>query len=1033
MSKVTASSGAYDATVSKVTASSGAYDATVSKVTASSGAYDATQTKMTTSSAAYDATQTRVTTSSAAWAAAHTKITASSAAYDNVQSIFTTNSGTYATREFVHTGFFPLTGNATVTGPARFNADVTVLGSLSVAGSAAFVNTVFSTSSALSVVATVNTGPALYVGADGSGDIASFYDTNGNVEVLHVGGNDGTFPNVGVKTSTPNVDFTVSGDISARSIIYDRAGDSVEWNTAYTVANASSASWIAATTKITASSGAYDATQTKMTTSSAAYDATQTRVTTSSAAWAAAHTKMTTSSAAYDNTQSVFSTNSALYILSGGNTVNSILTIGTRSDQPLEFETNNVSAMTILSTGNIVMATGGVAAPLLSASTSKLAVSGDVTIYGSISTLSGIGVGMGTVNNVGIAVSAQGLQYPARVRVQGKANQWLDLQSWPNDVNYVLANGQDLRVGTQSNNPVIIYHTSQATVRFDNNHVGIGPGGGVPPPMQFNVNRLSVLGSMSATGTIHAAESLMIGFTGAPPTTPERLTVNGNISALSGFLGTNIALNTPANSTYVIDISATDRNTQGAARMRMRSGTKSISLETLTTDVNYLGSTGGSLRIGPYDASSGELWCNSARTATWDTAGLRVGPGVAALFTPAQAAGPFIHTVAGGMSAAGNIYAGNAMVIGLTSIPTEKLTVNGNISSNGTVVAPTLSASGNVLGPNLVYNTTDQTIGGTKTFTGDIIGNGTANRLPNQVFNTSDATLTRKYIDVDGDNYTSNRLISTDDIIPYGTLEIFNDFTDWSSRTLLTTITGGNAGTLTIGEVRDSAWVADDFISSYGVAAFNGGNHNNSAVLFTPTVSLYQTRSNFYTSRADYRVIFASMDSFTYYHFGCQPLLGGLYGNDTIAGSRGLRVDTAVSPNFFYAALSAGSARTYGLTADTGIPVLSNTWVNINQSFNLANPSTGLSQRLTSIDLSVYYTASGERRSFNFIVPDSNPNGTISDRLWLKRYNQGIIIGSQDPAAVRKTLYIDWWSSTIQPLSTTTPIPLDWNSKRFLK
>jgi hypothetical protein len=813
--KFTTSSAAYDATQTKMTTSSAAYDNAHSRVSTSSASWVAATTKITASSAAYDATQTKMTTSSAAYDNVQTKFTTSSAAYDATQSVFTTNSGTYATRQHVHNGFFPLTGNATVTGPARFNSDVTVLGSLSVAGSASFVNTLFSTSSALSVVGNLNTGPVFYVGANGSGDIASFYDTDQNIEVLHVGGHNGTFPNVGVKTSTPNVDFTVSGDISARSIIYDRAGDSVEWNTAYTVANASSASWIAATTKITASSGAYDATVSKVTASSGAYDATQTKFTTSSAAydnaqtiisttsatwnqlntnmagssalWTdtytkfsqssasgasgttkitassgaydatvskvtassgaydatvskvtassgaydatvskvtassgaydATQTKMTTSSAAYDNVQSVFSTNSALYILSGGNTTNSILTIGTRSDQPLEFDTNNVSAMTILSTGNIVMATGGVAAPLLSASTSKLAVSGDVTVYGSISTLSGIGVGMGTVNNVGIAVSAQGPQYPARVRVQGKANQWLDLQSWPNDVNYVIANGQDLRVGTQSNNPVIIYHTSQATARFDNNHVGIGPGGGVSPPTQFNLNRLSILGSMSATGSVHS-DSLFVGFTGMPPTNPEKLTVNGNISALSGVLGTSIGLNTPLTNTVNIDVSGTNANAFGAGGIRIRGGTRSIALLSYPNDVNYINTT-NTLRIAP--DSIGELHTGSTRVGTWTSRGFFVAtlPQTSDTtnggFATAQAAGPFVISVQGGMSAAGNIYAGNAMVIGLTSIPTEKLTVNGNISSNGTIT-----------GTNLVYNTGDQTIAGGKTFSGQLEATGQA-------------------------------------------------------------------------------------------------------------------------------------------------------------------------------------------------------------------------------------------------------------------------------------------------------------------
>ena len=106
-----------------------------------------------------------------------------------------------------------------VSGAVRFNSDVTIFGNLSSSGTQTFANTVFSTTSALSVVH-VGSGPALYVGNNGNGDIASFYDIDQNVEILHVGGNNGSHPNVGVKTSTPNVTLTVNGEISAASNIY---------------------------------------------------------------------------------------------------------------------------------------------------------------------------------------------------------------------------------------------------------------------------------------------------------------------------------------------------------------------------------------------------------------------------------------------------------------------------------------------------------------------------------------------------------------------------------------------------------------------------------------------------------------------------------------------------------------------------------------------------------------------------------------------------------------------------------------------
>lgn len=130
--------------------------------------------------------------------------------------------------------------NKSFSGATRFDGDVTIFGNLSCNGTQTFQNTIFSTTSAVSVVH-VGSGPALWVGNNGLGDIASFYDMDQNIEVLHVGGNNGSFPNVGVKTSTPNVDFTVRGSISASSIIYDATGNSNNWNNAYSSFNAQSA------------------------------------------------------------------------------------------------------------------------------------------------------------------------------------------------------------------------------------------------------------------------------------------------------------------------------------------------------------------------------------------------------------------------------------------------------------------------------------------------------------------------------------------------------------------------------------------------------------------------------------------------------------------------------------------------------------------------------------------------------------------------------------------------------------------------
>lgn len=115
--------------------------------------------------------------------------------------------------------YFPLTGG-TIGGNTKVQGNLTVYGDLSSTGNSYFANTIYSTTSALSVINVGNTGPALYVANNGSGDLASFYDLDTNTEVFHIAGANGSFPNVGVKTSTPNKDLTVNGEISAYGSIW---------------------------------------------------------------------------------------------------------------------------------------------------------------------------------------------------------------------------------------------------------------------------------------------------------------------------------------------------------------------------------------------------------------------------------------------------------------------------------------------------------------------------------------------------------------------------------------------------------------------------------------------------------------------------------------------------------------------------------------------------------------------------------------------------------------------------------------------
>ena len=180
--------------------------------------------------------------------------------------------------------YFPLTGG-TIGGNTKVQGNLTVYGDLSSTGNSYFANTIYSTTSALSVINVGNTGPALYVGNNGSGDLASFYDLDTDTEVFHIGGANGSFPNVGVKTSSPNKDLTVNGEISAYgsiwtsgdfisggreifSIIYPDINkglsvytnvnsNSANSNSVYTSVNANSANWDSVYTNVSSYSATY--------------------------------------------------------------------------------------------------------------------------------------------------------------------------------------------------------------------------------------------------------------------------------------------------------------------------------------------------------------------------------------------------------------------------------------------------------------------------------------------------------------------------------------------------------------------------------------------------------------------------------------------------------------------------------------------------------------------------------------------------------------------------------------------------------
>lgn len=243
-------------------------------------------------------------TTSAYWDSAFSTLSSVSSVYLNVVN----NSATYATYDYSNTRFLAQSGGI-VSGPVSIGGDTTIIGDnivvtgltgvtingetavngntivsgkltifgdLSSTGTQTFANTVFNTTSALSVVNIGNDQPAVYIANNGSGDIASFYDLDEGIEVLHIGGNNGSNPGVGIKTSTPNTELTVNGQISANNVIWSSAetavtlistdefgnpildgnsdpitytgtivqtGNSQNWTSVYTNTNTYSASW----------------------------------------------------------------------------------------------------------------------------------------------------------------------------------------------------------------------------------------------------------------------------------------------------------------------------------------------------------------------------------------------------------------------------------------------------------------------------------------------------------------------------------------------------------------------------------------------------------------------------------------------------------------------------------------------------------------------------------------------------------------------------------------------------------------------
>jgi hypothetical protein len=234
-SSVKTTSATWDSVYSSTKNTSANWDSVYSSVKSTSANWDSVYSSVKSTSANWNSVYSSTANTSANWNSVYSSVKSTSANWDSVYSNVKSNSASYATIDFTNNKFFALSGG-------RIDGNVTIFGDLTSTGTQTFANTIFSTTSSLSVVH-IGAGPAIWVGNNGTGDIASFNDIDQGIEMLHVGGVNSTYPNVGVKTSTPNKTFTVKGEISASSTIWDSEGNSNQWNSVYSSTKNVSANW----------------------------------------------------------------------------------------------------------------------------------------------------------------------------------------------------------------------------------------------------------------------------------------------------------------------------------------------------------------------------------------------------------------------------------------------------------------------------------------------------------------------------------------------------------------------------------------------------------------------------------------------------------------------------------------------------------------------------------------------------------------------------------------------------------------------
>jgi hypothetical protein len=366
-----------------------------------------------------------------------------------------------------------------------------------------------------------------------------------------------------------------------------------------------------------------------------------------------------------------------------------------------------------------------------------------------------------------------------------------------------------------------------------------------------------------------------------------------------------------------------------------------------------------------------------------------------------------------------------------TTIPTEKLTVVGNIS-----------ASGNVTASNLAYSTGDQTIAGVKTFSDSIVGNGTANRLPNQLAVASSDIITKGLAD---SRYTSrNERITDDTTFLQTTWEQFLDFDDQYNQDLnIVAASGGTTfgaspvfgDTWSTGNAGVTAFNSNDAYAHRGIFLVRGPTANSQAYYIginrTTIPYILTNRVDEFTSR-----IFITGANFAtqgYFKIGPIPK-GGTGGSDTTLHG-GLIFNPYLHPtNLVLGVHKSGIVTPFTFTTnplsadflDTGVDFTSLLfkWVNITYKIDRAvGPTITI---IITRDNVVLFQAS-------YNVATHPVVSTWSNRNSLHTTGASNEIGLQSghfvyTAPNRSQLFIDYLHYKV---TGTSAAPSNWNSLRF--